>query len=75
MATLIVSALPARGRWRAGHFFGREQMIVEVDADQEAAIRADPLLRVFDDKPAAAPLPEPRLEVEEADVKPGRGKR
>lgn len=52
MPTLIVSAKPVRGRYRAGIHFTREQSIVEVDAEQEAAIRADSALVVHEDKPA-----------------------
>ncbi len=76
MATLIVASIPARGRHRAGYHFTREQSIVEVDAAQEEAIRADPMLRVFEDAPVVkpAPMPEPMPEPDE-DVKPARGKR
>lgn len=54
MPTLIVSAKPARGRYRCGQHFTREPSIVEVDAGQEAAIRADSALVVHEPAPAAA---------------------
>jgi hypothetical protein len=68
MPTLIVSAKPLRGRWRAGCLFGREPSLVDVSDEQEALIREDPMLVVHEDKPAPATV---EADVE-ADTKPAR---
>jgi hypothetical protein len=68
MPTLIVSAKPARGRYRAGFHFTREQSIVDVTDEQEKSIREDPTLIVHEDKPVAAPVEADA----EADPKPAR---
>lgn len=58
MPALIVHTKTATARSRAGHRFTREPSIVDVTEAQEAAIRADALLHVVEDKPAPAKAPE-----------------
>jgi hypothetical protein len=76
MATLIVTSVSARGRWRAGHLFTREQSIVEVDESQEKLIRADDCLVVHDGGPAKVSFVESdNDDGEVAETKPARQKR
>ncbi len=72
MATILAHTKTANGRYRAGKRFSREPALFEVTEEQEAAIRADPLIVIVEE---ARKLVVRELVVETASAPPKATKR